>query len=845
MKKTTPQIVFLFFIISFLCAGQVLGQSISLYEEFHGHIRFDWFGQSNNVADNSDSGFSCSGDNKSSSTATVTIPSGAIVKKAILYWSGSGSGDFDVTLSGPNFSGMNISATREMHATFSLKNFFAGAYDVTSVISSSGSGSYTLSGLDANDGFAHCVFNTVYSGWSIFVVYEMPSLPFSTIRIYDGFEGMRDESKDFLIDQIMIESPSDTKFGVLAWESDVFFSPGESVSINGSKISNAANPANKIFNQTNSSTGTTSYNMDLDIFDISGYVSVGDTEMPIKISVGGDLIFLNAFAVSYQNQLPDATVLLNTGTAPCDGSDGTLTFEVLNHNCNDILPQGTPIYFYANNSSGTPLTSAVTLADIPIGGSESQTILLPNPGANIDLIAVVDPLLAVLELDEANNADTLALTIGQATVHESLADTVCYGDSIIWQGQYYGTNVVIADTLTTSGGCDSIVDWTLTVRPQMETMIQDTICASNIPYLLPDGSVATETGLFTSILASQTGCDSTVIVDLLVETALVTNMNVTTCPDDLPYVLPDGTTTNSGGQFTSILTGQSGCDSTVIVNLVIDNIIWPVSMEICPGDTAVFDGEFFFRDTSFTTTHVSTTGGCDSLIQFDLIVKPWQIDSNFVVLCPGDEYVLPDGKTVTDTGVYRTRLDCNHLIYSVLSRDSLSDSIGLPDTMSVVLGETIMLTPSTGLNGTDYQWRPPTYLDCTDCLSLKSTPLTSILYHFSAKNSHGCRIRDSVFVNVVLPAYEVFIPNAFSPNNDGRNDEFKVYGNKIKNIKRFEIYDRWGALIFSKNNMNQANGWDGRYKGKLLNTDVFIYLIEIEFLDGGVELYSGDLMIWR
>lgn len=233
------------------------------------------------------------------------------------------------------------------------------------------------------------------------------------------------------------------------------------------------------------------------------------------------------------------------------------------------------------------------------------------------------------------------------------------------------------------------------------------------------------------------------------------------------------------------------------------------------------------------------------MILTQIVTKPWVIDSSFAILCEGASDTLPDGVIVSQEGVYETMLDCNHLIVTTLSKDLTSNSLNLVDSVSVFLGESILLEPQPNFSATDYQWSPPTYLDCTDCLATKATPTQSIRYELVTTNTNGCQIKDDVFVRVLLPNNEVFIPNSFSPNNDGYNDFFTIYGSLIKKIKRFEIYSRWGELLYKENNVTQTKGWDGRYKNKEMDTDVYIYLIEIEFTDGTTQLKSGDLTIWR
>ncbi|MBI5916200.1 MAG: gliding motility-associated C-terminal domain-containing protein, partial [Bacteroidetes bacterium] len=89
----------------------------------------------------------------------------------------------------------------------------------------------------------------------------------------------------------------------------------------------------------------------------------------------------------------------------------------------------------------------------------------------------------------------------------------------------------------------------------------------------------------------------------------------------------------------------------------------------------------------------------------------------------------------------------------------------------------------------------------------------------------------------------------FSPNGDGLNDFFIVYGGKAaKSIKALKVFDRWGDNVFEGLDLplnDEPLGWDGIFRGKLMDTGVFAYLAQVEFIDGVVVLFEGDVMIIR
>ncbi len=128
------------------------------------------------------------------------------------------------------------------------------------------------------------------------------------------------------------------------------------------------------------------------------------------------------------------------------------------------------------------------------------------------------------------------------------------------------------------------------------------------------------------------------------------------------------------------------------------------------------------------------------------------------------------------------------------------------------------------------------------------TPLQTTTYSITVFNESGCLSTDEVTVTVEKKKL-VYVPNAFSPNSDGDNDVFMIYGgNDVLKIKSFQIFNRWGAVVFEQNEFQPNDpqyGWDGTYKGQTLNPGVFVYFAEIEFIDGKVEIFKGDLTLFR
>ncbi|HNE48168.1 MAG TPA: gliding motility-associated C-terminal domain-containing protein, partial [Saprospiraceae bacterium] len=111
---------------------------------------------------------------------------------------------------------------------------------------------------------------------------------------------------------------------------------------------------------------------------------------------------------------------------------------------------------------------------------------------------------------------------------------------------------------------------------------------------------------------------------------------------------------------------------------------------------------------------------------------------------------------------------------------------------------------------------------------------------------NGCTATDSITVFILSPDI-VYIPNVFSPDGDGINDRVTVYaGNRVKAIRIFEIFDRWGEKVFSRTDMpaNEPEaGWDGKHRGQKVQEGVYVYYLLIELTDGKKRLLKGDISL--
>lgn len=172
------------------------------------------------------------------------------------------------------------------------------------------------------------------------------------------------------------------------------------------------------------------------------------------------------------------------------------------------------------------------------------------------------------------------------------------------------------------------------------------------------------------------------------------------------------------------------------------------------------------------------------------------------------------------------------------------------EKLVVDLGCDILLPVQTNnTNLETIQWTGPgNSLDCNTCLRPYAAPLNDATYYLTVTSVDGCTTSDSLQV-LVNKVRDVFIPNIFSPNNDGVNDRFFVQANKsVALVKSMTVFDRWGAVVFTGTDLppnDASDGWNGFFNGKLANPGVYLWTAEIEYLDGEVVPFSGDITLLR
>jgi len=280
-----------------------------------------------------------------------------------------------------------------------------------------------------------------------------------------------------------------------------------------------------------------------------------------------------------------------------------------------------------------------------------------------------------------------------------------------------------------------------------------------------------------------------------------------------------------------IVTTSNGCSDTAIKTNWIKVVASPVidiagNIPICMRSSIIFKGIILQPDTSKITWYWNFGNGKISVIQNPF---PQRYDT-------AGNYALR--LVVTNSSACADTLDRIVLVNPLPVIDAGPDK-------TIGVGSSIVITP-TGSPVVDYLWTPSTQLDCTNCYTTIASPKNTTTYTIKVTDANGCINKDDITIIVICNDKNIFIPNTFSPNNDGVNDWFYPRGTGLFAIQQMRIFNRWGEMVFQKANLfpnDPTAGWNGRYKGTVLNADVYTYIIDIVCENSQILTYKGNITL--
>lgn len=176
----------------------------------------------------------------------------------------------------------------------------------------------------------------------------------------------------------------------------------------------------------------------------------------------------------------------------------------------------------------------------------------------------------------------------------------------------------------------------------------------------------------------------------------------------------------------------------------------------------------------------------------------------------------------------------------IILDNGIGPVISVSQDTSIIAGGQALLMVSGGSN---YSWNPSAGLSCSDCAMPLAMPIGSTTYCVTVGDVNGCNSTACINVDVkTVNCGEIFLPNAFSPNEDGNNDKFIIRGGCFSDVN-FAIFNRVGQKVFETT--DSTMGWDGLYEDQQVEPDVFMWVLKGVLINGAEINLTGNVSLIR
>ncbi len=445
------------------------------------------------------------------------------------------------------------------------------------------------------------------------------------------------------------------------------------------------------------------------------------------------------------------------------------------------------------------------------------------------------------------------ITVGH-TIHTTASLCLGPGQTYNFNGQLLNTSGTYTTTYTNA--CDSIVTLHLIIAKQQAGNISgcDSVLWKGIHY-------TASTYLHDTIRSVITSCDSIYLVTTI--NVLHRSVNYTTAcikeGDAYSFAVQALTTP---GHYSTIYSLPGRCDSVVNLYLVVTRS----KVAVHSGcDSVLYNGVYYTSSIQLRDTIRSLITSCDSIINIATIQvnqKPSITVSANITICKGDSTQLiassPSaiinwtGFTPGDTVWVKPATTSN---YSVMATDtngcSNSNAVTvfvqdftvaiLASPPAALTGQSIVLQTTSAWPYSVTSWMPSGMFINQRSKSQRLLADSSLRISVTAESDIGCR--DTAFVSLLItPLDDVYVPSAFTPNSDGKNDVVSVVSSAIKEMD-FKIFNRWGQMVFYTK--DKYKSWDGKFRGLLQPAGTYVYIVKVKKVDGKTVEKKGTITLIR
>ena len=566
------------------------------------------------------------------------------------------------------------------------------------------------------------------------------------------------------------------------------------------------------------------------VYNIASYPGNTNTDVAIsKLDTDGNFIWAKQIS-GVGNDTPYGMVLDSNGNIYTTG-----TFYIKT----DFDP-GPEVYNLNAGSGG-----AVFVHKMNACQGQSDTTITANICNNYSLNGITYDTTGVYYQYLANMAgcdSVVRLDLTISGFENTVKVEAC--ESYFWEGQLYTTSGHYSKRFPLLNGCDSILNLDLTVGHSSAIVVNKTLCDWVIDF---EGY--SSSGTYIDTFKTAAGCDSIRTLHLTFKAPSVSTTTVSICEGESFW----GYT--KSGTYADLFLTHEGCDSTRILHLKVNPIKFTTTdVAICKG-TSWYAGGTLQNISGIYSDTLSTVNGCDSIIITNLVVHPLPViqlgpDKD---LCAGEKLILNPGtfhsylwqdrstasQFVAETpGTYSVKVSDgnNCFAYDEVKVNKLLPvpTNFLREKDSICENEKIQVT-ATGTYR-NYNWS-------TGSIQPILTVQAPGSYALNVEDLYGCKGSDTIRIVGKYCVTGIFIPNAFTPNNDLLNDRFgaKVYGEAV--TFRLDIFDRNGQLIYRTSDPH--SGWDGTYKNISLPMGTYVWQCYYQLLGKEARYEKGTVTLLR
>lgn len=452
-------------------------------------------------------------------------------------------------------------------------------------------------------------------------------------------------------------------------------------------------------------------------------------------------------------------------------------------------------------------------------------------------------------LSEVSGCDSIEVLVLEVVPYNAIYDTldfvICQDDFINFNGQHYNEQGVFNDTIfsQTSSEPDSVFLLNVEITTSSIDTIRMKLCSGD--SILVFGNWEFEAGIFRDTLNNVNGCDSIILTelfysDLQLEIETVENIYCPEVPSGKLEVNPLGgvppydivwNTGDTTGILDQLVAGVYAVNVTDSYGCLAGSAY---ELEAPMPLFAKEKIEYACDENPMAGLMIDSVSGGTPPYLYALADGHFQIDSFFEVPVNSEQTIIVEDMN-----------GCQLEVTDIKIQDGLHIDFQIESEL-ISIGDTLMIQALPDFEATSISWEASPYLSCLNCATPKAYPEVTTTFSVLMVSENGCEIQADITIYVnQIP--NIYIPNVFSPNGDGLNDFFTVFGEECKIIEEIKVFDRWGGLVFWQEHLvpGEGSGWDGTLNGLQLKEGVYVYQLKLKTRQGKVVNFNGDVLLIR